>query len=120
MAAAGSRAQRLDREPRVLSAREALRPRLHELPDERPVLVQRRAPGAFVLLEGERQLGAVAEVAVEDGEGAQTEGAQRVVEVRRADAHGGAYDPGAPGPPSGSLGAGTRGGSGPAWQLGHQ
>ena len=53
--------------------------RLDEAAHERPVLVQRRTAVVAVLLERERQVGAV-----ERREGSKAEPAQRVVEMRRA------------------------------------
>ena len=70
----------LDVDPRE----EPLRACLDEPAHERPVLVERRPAVRAVLLEGEREIGAVLEVAGEDGEGTEAEAAERVVEVRRA------------------------------------
>ena len=70
----------LDVDPRE----EPLGPRLDEAAHERAVLVERRPTVRAVLLERERQVDAVLELAREDGEGAETEAPERVVEVRRA------------------------------------
>ena len=74
---------------------EPLGPRLDEDAHERAVLVQRRAAVRPVLLEGERQIRPVLEVAREDGEGAEAETAKGVVEMRRAHAELEVYDGGA-------------------------
>ena len=63
---------------------EPLGPRLDEAAHERAVLVERRSAVRAVLLEGEREVDAVLELAREDGEGAEAEATERVVEVRRA------------------------------------
>ena len=63
---------------------EALRARLDEAAHERAVLVKRRTTVGAVLLEGEREVHAVLELAREDGEGAEAEPTERVVKVRRA------------------------------------
>ena len=70
----------LDVDPRE----EPLGARLDEAAHERAVLVERRPAVRAVLLEREREVGAVLELAREDGEGAEAEAAERVVEVRRA------------------------------------
>ena len=69
----------LDVDPRE----EPLSPRLDEAAHERPVLVERRPAVRAVLLEGEREVHAVLELSCEDGEGAEAEPAEGVVEVRR-------------------------------------
>ena len=102
---------------RVLAPGEAVDARLHELADERAVLVERGPALGGVLLEREGQLHPVGELALEHGEGAEAEAAQGVVEVGRAHGHAAPYDSGARGP---LFRVGTAGGSGPGWQPGHQ
>ena len=63
---------------------EPLGPRLDEAAHERPVLVERRPAVRAVLLEREGEVDAVLEIPREDGEGAETEAAERVMEVRSA------------------------------------
>ena len=58
--------------------------RLDEAAHERAVLVERRPAVRAVLLEGEREIDAVVELAREHGERAEAEAAESVVEVRRA------------------------------------
>src|SRR5439155_20323030 len=65
--------------PRV----QPFRARLDEAAHERPILVERRPPVGAVLLEREREVDAGVEVAVERGERAEAEPAQRVVEKGR-------------------------------------
>src|SRR5262249_25531914 len=60
--------------------------RLDETAHERPVFVERRSAVRAMLLEGERELYPVLELAREDGEGAEAEAAERVVKVWRAHA----------------------------------
>src|SRR5581483_9118568 len=78
--------------------------RLDEAAHERAVLVERRLPVRRVLLERERELAAAVELADEDGEGAEAEAAERVVEMRRAHSQD-HYD---------------GGGLPPTWHCGHQ
>ena len=89
----------LDVDPRE----EPLGPRLDEAAHERPVLVERRPAVRAVLLEREGEVDAVLEIPREDGEGAEAEAAERVVEVRRA-------HPSSP----------TTAEPPPTWQPGHQ
>ena len=74
---------------------------LDEGPDERPVLVERRAVPRRVLLEGERQLRTPL-----GGECREAEGAQGLVEVRCPKRHECIYEAGPV--------------SYPGWQVGHQ
>ena len=78
---------------------------LDEAAHERAVLVERRPAALAVLLEGERQLLPVLELAAEHDKGAEDEVAEGRVEVRSSDRHGTAY---------------ALGGSSPLWQAGHQ
>jgi hypothetical protein len=80
IAAAGVRFSSFDCELRVRPPAQRVRARLDEGLHERPVLVERRPTVRRVLLEGERQLGAPLELALEQREGAQAEAAEGSVE----------------------------------------
>ena len=85
-------AELLQRDERVLTATKAIGALLDERPDQRPILVERRAVAAIVLLEGEREaLPRIVELAQEVGERAEREGAQRMVELGRPRRHGNRY-----------------------------
>ena len=71
--------QVVHRRAHVVARVETVDARFDEAADERAVLVERRAAVRAVLLEGEREVGARVEIAVEGGEGAEAESAQRVV-----------------------------------------
>ena len=106
----------LERDRRILAPAKPIGPRLDEVAHEWPVLVERRAVRARVLLECKRQcLPVVLELAQEVRERAEHECAKRVVELWRANGHALPYAPPAANPRSdGSLGGpGT-------WHLGHQ
>ena len=66
----------IQRDRRVTAGEEASPARLDEVPDERPVLVERRPAARIVLLEDERDLGALLEIAAEEREGSKAEAAQ--------------------------------------------
>src|SRR5439155_4238326 len=83
--------QVLDRDARIVASRKLVRTHLDERTHERPVLVQRRTVERGVLLERERQIGAVVEVGEEGAERAEAEAAKRAVEVRSAHGHGSVY-----------------------------
>jgi hypothetical protein len=83
-----------DREPRVLPSRQRRGPLLDEAAHQRPVLVQRGPTGRVVLLEGERQLRALVELAVQLLESPEAETPERMLEMRRANGHASAYAPG--------------------------
>ncbi len=95
--------QLLERDHGVAEPEQPAAARLDERPHERPVLVERRPVARAVLLEHELDLGAVLDLAPEEGERAEAEAAQGGMEVRCAHAPG--YVP--PGPS-------------PFWQSGHQ
>ena len=69
---------------RVLAQGEPPGPLLDEGADERPVLVERRAVRARVLLERDREVGAALELEAEVEERAEAEPAERREELRRA------------------------------------
>src|SRR6478672_6267167 len=103
----------LERDHGVLTAAQAFRASLDEVAHQRPVLVERGACLALVLLECERQgLACVVELAHEIGEPAERERAQGVMELRRAWSHDDTYSARPPIPPP----AGARG---PRWQEAH-
>ena len=83
----GLAAQILEREPRVLARHEPVGPPLDVAAHERSVLVQRGPPERRMLLEGERQLGPPRDLFVEEAEGAETEAAERAMDVRSAYRH---------------------------------
>src|SRR5207245_7054674 len=72
----------VDRDARVLATREPVRTNLDERADERTVLVQRRPVERRVLLEGERDVGAVVDVPEQSAKGAEAEAAERAIQVR--------------------------------------
>ena len=72
---------------------------LNAIPEhERPKLVQSGPLPLDVLLEGERELGALLELAPEDDERAEGEATKQRIEMRRASGHGFGYVPGRPTP----------------------
>ena len=75
-------------EPAASCRAPACAARLDELAHERPVLVERGRPARRVLLERERQLGSVAQVAVARGTRRGRSSAERAIEMRRANGHG--------------------------------
>ncbi len=82
----------LEGDERVLAPAQPVGALLDERPDERPVLVERRAVTAVVLLEGEgKGLAGLVELAEEVREGAERERTQRMVELWRARRHGDRY-----------------------------
>src|SRR5213078_4404980 len=90
--------QLVECDSRVLALLQPVRAHLDERPDERLVLVERRPSVRAMLLEGERQVGAFGELRQQRPERAETEAAQRVVEVRRTHGHASVYAA-APNPP---------------------
>src|SRR5207253_383294 len=79
----------VDRVARVGEATQGRRLLVDETADERPVLVERRPAAACrMLFEGEGKLRAAL-----DGERRETEGAQRLIEVRSTQRHGVSYAP---------------------------
>jgi hypothetical protein len=72
----GLPSESLERDRSIASAEEPAPARLDEVSDERTVLVQRRSVAGVVLLERERDLGALLDVAAEEREGAEAEAAQ--------------------------------------------
>jgi hypothetical protein len=76
-----------DGEPRVLSGGEDFLVLLDECTDERLQLVERRAAALDVLLEGERQLSALLQLAPEQYERPEYEAAEERVEVRGPRGH---------------------------------
>ena len=89
-------AERLERDHGVAEPEQPAAARLDEGTNERPVLVKRRPVARAVLLEHELDLGAVLDLAAEEGEGAEAEAAQGRVEMRSAHAPG--YVPPGPSP----------------------
>ena len=77
----GLPAQLLDREPRVVARAQKRLALLDERAHERPQLVQRRAPPLDVLLERERELGAVLELAPEHDERPEREPAEQRIQM---------------------------------------
>src|SRR5918995_2698922 len=66
---------------------------IQEGANERAILVERRPTAAVVLLEGERQIAALVQLAKRDGEGGEAERPERLVQMRCSD-HPSAYAPG--------------------------
>ena len=92
--------QLLEREESVLARAKHRLALLDERPHERTELVE-RGPGALdVLLEGERELGALLEVAAEHDERAEDEAAEQRIEMRCAYDHDSPYGSCARSPPS--------------------
>jgi hypothetical protein len=94
----------------VRELREGVGAVLEEGLHEWPVLVERGAPRALMLLEREREVATLVELAEHRGERPEAERPEGLVEMRRAD-HASAYAPGECSPFFGL---------GPGWQLGHQ
>ena len=95
--------QLLERDQRIVASAKPRCALLDERPHERPVLVQRRPPAVLVLHEGDRQLGALVELAEQIGERAEHEPAEGVLEMRSANGHGFGYAPAARIPVCGRL-----------------
>ena len=94
----------VERDRRILPAAKPVGPRLDEVAHERPVLVERRAGRAAVLLECKRKrVALVLELAQEVRERAEHEPTQRVVELRRANGHALRYAPAGANPRSDGL-----------------
>ena len=98
----GLATKRLERDHAVTVPEQPPATGLDERPHQRPVLVERRPVARAVLLEHELDLGALLDLAAEEGERAEAEAAQGGVEVRCAHAPG--YVPPGPSP---SLALGT-------------
>jgi hypothetical protein len=105
-------AQLLDRQLRILAREQPPFALLDVRPHQRPVVIEGGAAGRGVLLERERQLDAGVELAREEAERAEAEGAQRSAEVRGARGHAQGYSLRACSPCS-AAGAG-------GWHSGHQ
>ena len=109
-------AQLVECDRRIVATTEPVGSRVDEIAHQRSVLVERRAVGASVLLERERQrLIRVVELSEEVGERAEREASQSVVELRRPYGHAPGYAPAGAIPrqivASGGLGC---------WHPGHQ
>jgi hypothetical protein len=85
---------------RVLACAKDGLPLLDERAHERLQLVQGRAAALDVLLERERQLGALLQLAPEDDEGPEDEAAEKRIEVRRSHGHASGYEARDPSPAS--------------------
>jgi hypothetical protein len=77
----------LERDQRVLAAAQPPLARLDEAAYERAIFVQRRPVALDVLFERERKWLAVVHLAHQEGERAEDEAPERVVEMRRAGGH---------------------------------
>ena len=88
----------LEREPGVLAPAQQRLALLDEAADERAELVERRPAALDVLLEGERELGALLELAAEHDERAEDEATEERVEMGRAHGHGFPYAAGGASP----------------------
>ena len=103
----------LDGEPRIVARAQHRLALLDEGAHEGPELVQRRPTPLDVLLERERQLDALLELAPEHDEGAEDEAAEERVQVRGAYGHASGYALRTPSPASATgarrLCAGRRG-----------
>ena len=80
-----------DRKRHVVTHPEQRLPLLDERAHERPELVQRRPLSLGVLLEREREVGALLQLAPEHDERAEDESSEQRVEVRRAHGHDSRY-----------------------------
>ncbi|MEX2613208.1 MAG: hypothetical protein WD380_06505, partial [Gaiellaceae bacterium] len=79
--------QLFERKTSVLAATQDRLALFDERTNERPKLVQSRALPLDMLLEGERQLGALLEIPPEDDEGTEDEATQQWIEMRRTHGH---------------------------------